>query len=132
VKRLALAAGLLLLSGCGGGEVLVAGRTPVPAPPVRTVNMVTYLVDGSASKAAVTYETPTGTEQMTVDVPLVAYTGASGITFETFQPGAFLYISAQNQDAYGSVTCSIKVNGEVISENTADGAYAIATCKGTR
>ena len=47
-----------------------------------------------------------------------------------FGPGEFVYISAQNEGEYGSVTCRITVDGVVVSENTSSGAYGIATCEG--
>jgi len=94
------------------------------------VGEVTYEVDGSATSASVTMEMPSGTSQVSVDLPLTNQDGDVGVT-NKFSRGSFVYISAQNKESYGSVTCRIKVDGAVISENTSSGAYAIATCKGT-
>ncbi len=104
-----------------------AVKAPVAAPPV-----VVYNVEGSASGADLTMETPTGTSQATGrSVPLTTKDGQQGLTIRGFRHGAFVYISAQNTGGSGDLTCSITVDGVVISENTAQGAYAIATCKGT-
>ncbi|WP_155854617.1 hypothetical protein [Paenarthrobacter nicotinovorans] len=81
--------------------------------------------------ASITMETPTGTSQQDVSIPLKKKSaGASdtGLTF-TFDPGDFVYISAQGRGGSNNVICRISVNGKVISQNTATG-YGIATCKG--
>jgi len=120
---------LLALAACGGND---DGSTRLSDAELRDLlgpTDVTYEVDGSASSANVTYETPTGTSQGSVDLPMRNKLGQVGLHFK-FEPGAFLYISAQNDGEYGDVTCRIKVDGEVVSENTATGDYAIATCKG--
>lgn len=92
---------------------------------------VVYEVEGSggASSAGVTVTTPTGTEQATPSLPLRNQAGELGVTHE-FGPGEFVYVSAQNEGEYGSVTCRITVDGVVVSENTSSGAYGIATCEG--
>lgn len=101
--------------------------TPVPAVPL----LVHYEVTGDGSgSASITAQTPTGTSQSTTDLPLTNKSGTEGLIFSGFSHGDFLYISAQNQDEYGSVTCRIKVGDTVVSENTANGAYQIATCEG--
>jgi hypothetical protein len=58
------------------------------------------------------------------------YIGCDGLELTGFGPGDFVYFSAQNTSEYGTLTCTIKVGGVPISENTATGAYAIATCEG--
>jgi hypothetical protein len=42
-----------------------------------------------------------------------------------------MYVSGQNATEYGTVTCRIKVDGNVVSQNTSSGAYSIATCSGS-
>lgn len=39
----------------------------------------------------------------------------------------FLYVSAQNNQDYGSITVKIKKDGKVIAEDSCDGEYCIAT-----
>jgi hypothetical protein len=38
-------------------------------------------------------------------------TGDTGLTFTSFHTGDFVYLSVQNTDAAGSVTCRILVDG---------------------
>ena len=52
-------------------------------------------------------------------------------TLTSFHTGDFVYLSVQNQQPAGSVTCRIAVDGVVVSENTSSGAYVIATCQGS-
>jgi hypothetical protein len=44
--------------------------------------------------------------------------------------GYFVYLSVQNQNNSGTVTCSITSNGKKVSSNSSTGAYVIATCSG--
>lgn len=105
--------------------------TPVAAPVADTTVTVLYEVEGSTDYADVTMETPTGTEQISPDVPMVRKSdGQPGLAME-FEAGEFLYLSAQNNRGYGAVTCRISVDGAVVSENTSRGGYAIATCEGS-
>jgi hypothetical protein len=100
-----------------------------PAP-VAVPLVVHYEVEGDgASSASLTLQTPTGTSQQTADLPVKNKSGGEGLIFSGFSRGDFLYVSAQNQDEYGSVTCRIKVGDTVVSENTSSGAYQIATCQ---
>lgn len=92
---------------------------------------ITYEVGGTSNQADVTAETPSGTDQLTVDIPLMAKEGGRGVEM-TFQRGDFVYISAQNTDAVGTVTCKITASdGSVISESQSSLDYGIATCDGT-
>jgi hypothetical protein len=97
-----------ILSGCA------------PAEPRRVV----YEVSGSARSASLTIQNEQGgTEQMTVALP---WSRSMSV-----QPGAFVYVSAQNQDGSGSVTCDIKVDGVSLQSSTSSGAYVIAGCSGS-
>lgn len=89
-----------------------------------------YEVTGDASSANVTLASPTGSQQAEVDLPMKNKAGSEGLQFQ-FPAGASLYVSAQNKGASGSVTCRIKVNGVVVSENQAVGGYQIVTCHGS-
>jgi hypothetical protein len=127
------------LAGCGSPSVVGASASPNPTP---QMHEVVYLLEGKAGfktefgrppmSADITVQTPTGTsQQQGVDVPLENKEGTPGLHFTDFAPGAFVYISAQNASKYGgSLTCAIEVDGVRISENSASGAYAIATCQG--
>lgn len=47
---------------------------------------------------------------------------------KTLRTGDFAYISAQNLNRNGSVTCQIFLNNKLVKEATSSGAYAIVTC----
>jgi len=93
---------------------------PPPTPEVE------YKITGTASQVDVTLNNATGgTEQFdNVSVPHT-------YTFEEFNDW-FLYVSAQNQGEYGSVTVTIYLNGEVVATSTSSGAYVIATASYSR
>jgi len=85
---------------------------------------VKYRVGGTTSKASVTYENAQGgTEQMDVSVPWQK-------TIGTVERGDFLYLSAQNQNDSGSITCEIWVDGKMWKHSISSGAYVIASCNG--
>ena len=92
-------------------------------------NHVEYQVTGTTKSASVTFQTPSGSSQADVDLPMKTKTGGN-LGF-TGNPGQYLYISAQNQKSYGTVECTITVDGAVVAHNVADGAYVIATCQRT-
>lgn len=95
---------------------------------------VIYEAEGTASHADVTMETPTGVQQDTPDIPIEIVSGPRagerGYMFR-FRSGDYVYMSAQNQDSSGTISCRITAGGVVISENESRGGYAIATCSGT-
>jgi hypothetical protein len=82
---------------------------------------VTYRVKGTAGSVALTYRNAKGgTEQGSVRLPWEMSFDAKG--------GSFLYVSAQNQSASGSVTCEILLDDESRTSSTSNGAYVIAEC----
>jgi hypothetical protein len=82
---------------------------------------VTYRVTGTAPDASITYRNAKGGTQQTAGrIPWE-------VTFES-RAGNFLYVSAQNQGASGSVSCDIVVDGAVKTTATSTGAYVIAEC----
>lgn len=92
---------------------------------------VLYEVEGTARTAFVTMETPTGSEQSLAPLPMRNESGSTGVRIHV-NNGDFVSLSAQDQirGDSGTVTCRITVNGKVISENTASGLYATASCQG--
>lgn len=116
---------VLALAGCGG-------NTPVAqTAPVVTSHTVLYEAEGAARTASYTLKSDDGgTRQGDFDLPLRNQSGGQGLTFTGFSTGAFVYLSIQNGDEYGSVTCRITVDGVKLSENTSDGGSMIATCQG--
>lgn len=88
--------------------------------------MVVFALEGDAEDGAdLTYGVGSdGTEQeQGVDVPMAP------LSYSDVPPGAFLYFSAQNEGA-GELTCTITVDGKVVSTHTSTGDYAIVTCEG--
>lgn len=122
-----LLAAFLLFAGCSTPAARVT-PTPTPVHP----QWIAYYVRGEATSANVTYRTGSGTSQAEVDLPLRNKAGDEGIQMTSDNAPDFLYISAQNAGEYGDVTCSIVIDGTVVSENTASGAYMIATCEYSR
>ncbi len=47
------------------------------------------------------------------------------------QPGSFVYISLQNSQDSGDISCSIEVDGILIANIKSYGGYTIASCSGT-
>lgn len=47
------------------------------------------------------------------------------------EPGQFLYLSAQNNNANGAVYVSIRVDGKLLDDASSIGAYVIATASGS-
>lgn len=122
----------LLLAGCGGTPV---ASTPPQVTPIVTTHTVVYEAEapGSSGPRTANYTLQSedgGTRQGDIDLPLRNQNGTTGLTFTGFSSGDFVYLSVQNGDEYGTVTCRITVDGTVVSENSSDGGYAIATCQG--
>lgn len=89
---------------------------------VFTPRSVSYRITGTAPSVDVTLETMSGgTEQHSAVALPVTY------SMGTASSGTFLYVSAQNTGASGSVTVEILVNDSVRKTSTSDGAYVIAS-----
>jgi len=91
---------------------------------------ITYKVHGSAPAVDVTVTSATGTEQRKgLSVPLGEH-GSDGVT-ANIPRGQAVVLLAQNAGSTGDVECIIvDSRGEVISDNHASGASAIASCNG--
>lgn len=89
-----------------------------------TTQSVTYRVTGTAKTVSVTIATPDGTSQHDgLAVPWVMS--------NDYPPGAWLYISAQIEDGWGTVTATIEIDGEVYKTTTSSGEYVIASVSGS-
>lgn len=133
-----LAAWVTIAAVVLGGLLYAAWPYLKPAPDLPTTYTVIYEADSVGTAAgSITLEAPTGTQQEEVGLPLKSQAGDTGLTF-SFQPGAFVYLSVQNHNDSGSVTCRITVKAvtggyevsRVISEVTSTGGHVIASCKG--
>lgn len=124
---------VIVFFGLGAFAMVGLAATGGPNLVAPTSHTVVYKVGGTASQADITYRNSTGdtSQQDNIDVPLTRKSdGGQGLILENMHRGDFLYISAQNQDRYGSITCSIEVDGVVVKTNTSHGAFTIATCSG--
>lgn len=137
-KPVVAVVGGLIACALFGGIVLALTRNgpAAPAPSSAggsTTHTVVYQADGDGTKtASYTLESADGgTVQGDIDLPMTNQAGGVGLTFAGFRPGAFVYLSIQNKEGSGAVTCRILVDGKVVSENTSNGAYVIAGCKGS-
>lgn len=107
-----------------------------PAAAASTSHTVLYEAEGAGARGqrTATYTLRTadgGTQQGEVSLPLTDTRGGLGLTMPGFSRGDFVYLSVQNGDAAGSVTCRITVDGKVVSENTSTGGHVIASCQGS-
>lgn len=116
---------LAVAASCSGTE---AKPDPAPKPP----HVVFYAEGTGTTTGAVTLVSESGgTVQKDVKLPAVdETTGTPGIASDAFKSGARLYISLQNKEASGKVTCRIEVDGKVIDQATSEGGYKIAACRG--
>lgn len=107
------------LPGQSSGRPLVTTTT-------RCGGSVTYRLQGTARTVDITMRNAQGnTEQLSnVALPWTK-------PLRNVDCGEFLYLSAQNQGTFGSVKCSISLNGTVIEEAESSGRYVIATCSGS-
>ena len=84
------------------------------------MHAVTYKIGGSASRALVTYSTPSGQEQQNgAHVPWKRSMKAKDFDV--------LAVSAQNSGS-GTITCEIDVDGKVVKRSKSSGAYAVVSC----
>lgn len=125
--------GLVTGAACSSSEPETTSP-PAAAPSSAAAPKVVFYGDGVDTKAAaITMRTESGgTLQRDVGLPIVnTATKTQGLESTLFPRGAQLYFSMQNKEGYGSVTCRIDVDGKKIDEVTSQGAYKIATCRGT-
>jgi hypothetical protein len=111
---------ILVTLACGIAAIVIgsaAGHHRTAAGAAASGQTVTFTVTGTAV-AQVTYG-PAGT-QISGSVPM-------NVTAPLGDP-AYYSLSAQLQGG-GEVSCSIAVDGTVISSGTADGGYNIAVCE---
>lgn len=103
------------------GEASSAAAKPKPKK-ATTTRTITYRIGGSATRALISYMTPSGQEQQN---------GAHVPWRKTFkvEKNAFdvLVLTAQQQ-GNGTITCEIDVDGKKVKAAKSSGPYTIATC----
>lgn len=130
MKRFVMvAAGAFVLVACSHqSEAATQSGSPASAVP-----HVVFYAEGEGTKAgAMTLRSESGgTIQKDVALPLVdTSTGTAGLASDLFRSGDRLYISVQNKEPAGSVTCRIVVDGKKIDEATSSGPYKVVSCVG--
>lgn len=83
-------------------------------------HQIVYRIGGTATKAMVTYSTPSGQEQQN---------GASVPWRRSMKAKDFsvLSVTAQNGGS-GTITCEIDVDGKRVKASKSSGAYAVVSC----
>lgn len=100
-----------------------AGESPTAkAKPKSNLRTITYRISGTATKALITYSTPSGQEQQ--NGARVPWKRSFKVKKDTFD---VLTVSAQNSGG-GTITCEIDVDGVKVKAAKSSGAYAIASC----
>lgn len=125
--RLLILGCVLVLAGCEAATAIEPTATPRPTrmPDYAVVYRVT--TDTVTQHVALTYRNAQeNSEQQTGRI-----TGGDWESRFTAEPGQFLYVSVQNRDDSGTVTCEILVDGRVIESATSRGGHVIATCSGS-
>lgn len=126
-----IAAGVLLLCSIisligGDGDTSSRSRD---TPPTSSTVGVTYRVTTSGNTTIdLTFENDQGNTEQVADRRIQNSTPWTkrGV----FGRGEFVYVSAQQGDSNGTVTCEILVAGVVVESATSSGPYTIATCSG--
>jgi hypothetical protein len=126
---LAVIALVVIIAASSGGGSSAPATAPGngPAAPAGTSNgtVVLYEVTG-AGTGSITYVTD-GNMSMAQDTE-ASLPWSTEVTMDSgFAP---VSLSVQHMSGSGPVTCKITVDGEVVSENHANGEFAIASCSG--
>lgn len=87
---------------------------------------VTYRVTGSAGSVSITYQNENGGTSQESEKRL-PWSKSFKIQKGS---GKFLYLSAQNQKEYGTLTAEIVIDGDVAKTSTSSGGYSIASVDG--
>jgi len=108
--------------------LVLAGCTSVPDDADRETPVVVYdVVSDGPTAGYVTYLSTTGTEQATgATLPFSKEIPLDNTLFErsTFS------LSAQSSAGATMITCTITVDGEMVSEQTSTGEFAVVSCAG--
>lgn len=129
-KRVGCIVGLVfalsLIAIVAGCTALLGGAVNEVDKTMNEEHTVTYSIEGDAQDASVTYNV--GEAQTAQDTNV-----AAGWSKDVKVKGFFgPYLSVTNGiNESGAITCKISANGKVITENTATGEFATASCNTT-
>ena len=115
------------LTACGASKAPSA-----PAAPIKLTSKVQMKVTGTAYSADITWSVDGGIQQAADrQLPVTVQDFKADPPRPLEMPmGRYLQIMAQNKGDSGDVTCSIIVDGKVVSQKTSTGAYVIVSCDG--
>jgi hypothetical protein len=116
---------IVLVGFCAFGNIGTSSRGAGASTSSPRMREITYRVTGvGTSRASLTIENEQrNTEQHDVNLPSTWRFKAA--------PGQFVYVSAQNNSAYGEIKCEILVDGKPFKEATSTADYGIASCSGS-
>lgn len=130
--------GVLAVLGVLGGPAAVSpappaaatpSEEPAPTPPHLTADVpapgIRYQVSGTGIAGHITYQTTNG-QQHVANVPLPWSTQLTGKMGNRAHPNAYA-VSAQGVGP-GSISCTLTINGQVVSQYTATGNPARVVC----
>lgn len=112
------------MPAAGGGTNV---GNPPTSPPIFGTYTVVYVVSGTGTdRADLTYRDANNGTVQQAGASLPATIQLGNVT-----AGAFLYISAQNDNNSGTITATIQASGQAIRSTTSTGAFVIATATTT-
>jgi hypothetical protein len=114
-----------LLFGALVASATVAGVAPAGAAPDLTLVPIRYDLTGTGVAGYVTYQTQNGQAHAT-NAPLPWSIQLTGRMTNVDAPAAYS-VSAQSAGP-GTLSCTVSVNGKVVSQNTASGSPARVLC----
>ncbi|ORB03329.1 hypothetical protein BST33_04025 [Mycolicibacter minnesotensis] len=115
-----------LLFGALIASAAIVGAGSAGAEPDRTKVPVRYDLTGTGVAGYITYQTQNGQAHAT-NTPLPWSIQLTGSMTSADSPASYS-LSAQSAGP-GTLTCTVTVNGKVISQNTATGAPARVLCE---
>lgn len=117
---------MALLAGVLVASATIAGAPSAGATPDHTKVPVRYDLSGTGVAGYVTYQTQNGQAHAT-NVPLPWSIQLTGSMTNAASPASYS-LSAQSAGP-GALTCTVTVNGKVVSRNTATGDPARVLCE---
>jgi hypothetical protein len=123
-----LALSILVFSVLACGETPTTGANQQPAYQPPAGHSVKIEVTGSPAEIAtdVTYQDLASNDTAQDSGRAVPYWRS----WANVPNGTWVYISAQNDDDRGSITCSVYVDGKLWKTTTSNGGYVICTASG--
>lgn len=111
----------------------VAPATSAPAQDDNATRTVEYVVEGSGKATPITYLTVDNgqsSQSQAMDAAL-PWSKTIEVSQKTWLSGTSFTLAAQAGAAGGDIHAIIKVDGEIVAENTSSGAYAVVTANAT-